>query len=663
MILPSAGLRVRIAALILLGLLPAVILVVVGQILERERAIDATYDSTKRLARLAAANEGALIEGARQLTIALSVLPAVVQRDASGCNTYTRLLLSAYPQYTNFGVVDRDGSLWCSSARIRASVNLGDRPYIRHVLEKGEAALSGYQVGRLTGLPSLVFASPLTNKDGSVWGATFASLRASAFGALGHELDVPEAAIYAIVDHDGRLVHRYPEENFPPGMDVSGHPSVRASRDSPFGSLQSPGLDGVTRLYGYAWTGPDRSRSVLVVVGVSKELAVAPANRTMLLGLIGLLVIAAVTILLASVASRALILKPVDRLLEATRRFAANDLRFRANLKGASELGELGRAVDNMAASIEREQQALKESEARFKDLAELSSDWYWEQDEHFRFTELSEEVGKNAGLAASSHIGKTRWEIAGVTLSQVEWDKHIAALEAHEPFENFVYERINPAGDMRYLCINGRPIFDANGKFKGYRGVGSDVTAAKAAEARIEYLAYHDDLTKLANRSSFSLILHHGISHAHRQNTGLALLFVDLDGFKTVNDTLGHEAGDTLLREVGKRLRDCVRQNDTVARLGGDEFVALLTDIPTGGLVARVARKILAEIAGSSVLLHDQIRITASIGISLYPQDGENEQTLMKNADTAMYRAKQRGKNQFQFYSPVQSARALDFS
>jgi len=402
---------------------------------------------------------------------------------------------------------------------------------------------------------------------------------------------------------------------------------------------------------------------VLVVVGVSKELAVAPANRTMLLGLIGLLVIAAVTILLASVASRALILKPVDRLLEATRRFAANDLRFRANLKGASELGELGRAVDNMAASIEREQQALKESEARFKDLAELSSDWYWEQDEHFRFTELSEEVGKNAGLAASSHIGKTRWEIAGVTLSQVEWDKHIAGLEAHEPFENFVYERINPAGDMRYLCINGRPIFDANGKFKGYRGVGSDVTAAKAAEARIEYLAYHDDLTKLANRSSFSLILHHGISHAHRQNTGLALLFVDLDGFKTVNDTLGHEAGDTLLREVGKRLKDCVRQNDTVARLGGDEFVALLTDIPTGGLVARVARKILAEIAGSSVLLHDQIRITASIGISLYPQDGENEQTLMKNADTAMYRAKQRGKNQFQFYSPVQSARALDFS
>lgn len=652
--LPSARLRLRIAALILLGLLPAFILVVANQILERDRAIAATYDLTKRLARLAAAKEGALIEGAHQLTIALSVLPAVVHRDAIACNTYARQLLSAYPQYTNFGVVELDGSVWCSSAPIKTSANLGDRPYVRHAIEEGKSVLGEYQVGRLTGLPSIAFASPIRGARGTVEGVAIASMLASAFGTLGRELDMPEDAIYAIVDHDGRLLRRFPEEQFALGMDLSGTEPFRASRNSLSGSMEAVGLDGVTRLYGYAWSSPDREQSILVVVGLSKDRAVAPANRAMSIGLLALLGVATLTIVLASIASQTLILNPVNRLLEAARRIAAGDLHFRANINETGELGELGRAVDNMAASLEREQKALKDSEARFKDLTELSSDWYWEQDELFRFTELSEEVASKAGITAPSHIGKTRWELPGINMSQGEWDRHIAVLEAHEPFENFVYERAGPDGGMRYLSMSGRPIFDAQGTFKGYRGVGKDVTATRAAEARIAYLAYHDVLTTLPNRASFSLILNHGISHAHRQKTGLALLFIDLDGFKTINDTLGHEAGDRLLQEIGKRLKGCVRQNDTVARIGGDEFVALLTDVAAPEHVAGVAEKILSEIAGSSSVLAGKIRVTASAGIALYPQDGENEQTLMKNADSAMYRAKQQGKNNFEFHNPT---------
>ncbi len=127
--------------------------------------------------------------------------------------------------------------------------------------------------------------------------------------------------------------------------------------------------------------------------------------------------------------------------------------------------------------------------------------------------------------------------------------------------------------------------------------------------------------------------------------------MFIDIDRFKNINDTLGHDAGDTLLREIGTRLRHCVRQADTIARLGGDEFVILLQDINEPADVAKVAHKILAEIAGSLDILGQEIRVTASIGISIYPQDGEGEQTLMKNADIAMYHAKQEGKNNFQFH------------
>jgi diguanylate cyclase (GGDEF)-like protein/PAS domain S-box-containing protein len=303
---------------------------------------------------------------------------------------------------------------------------------------------------------------------------------------------------------------------------------------------------------------------------------------------------------------------------------------------------------------------ALKQSEARFRALTEMSSDFYWEQDENFRITAMSTGVEKAVGIDSQWHIGKTRWEVPGIMLSEKEWAAHRAILEAHQPFSDFTYERVGREGDKCYLSISGQPIFDAQGNFTGYRGIGKDVTAAKVAEARIQYLAYHDSLTALPNRSSFSLILNPGIARARRDGKKLAVLFIDVDRFKNINDTLGHDAGDMLLREIGNRVRHCVRQADTIARLGGDEFVVLLQDISEPENVAKVAHKILLEIASSLDIFGQELRVTASIGISIYPQDGQDEQTLMKNADIAMYHAKQQGKNNFQFHSEQMDTHTL---
>ena len=177
----------------------------------------------------------------------------------------------------------------------------------------------------------------------------------------------------------------------------------------------------------------------------------------------------------------------------------------------------------------------------------------------------------------------------------------------------------------------------------------------------RIEYLAYHDGLTGLPNRSMFSKLLAQSISESRRYDRHLAVAFLDLDRFKQINDTLGHEAGDQLLKEVAARLRTCVRDSDTVARLGGDEFVLLLPALDDGKYAATVAQKILAVIAGPFTLIGHEFRITTSIGISTYPQDGLDEQTLTKNADIAMYQAKAEGKNNFQFYSERLNANSLE--
>jgi diguanylate cyclase (GGDEF)-like protein len=177
----------------------------------------------------------------------------------------------------------------------------------------------------------------------------------------------------------------------------------------------------------------------------------------------------------------------------------------------------------------------------------------------------------------------------------------------------------------------------------------------------RTEYLAYHDGLTGLPNRGLFSKLLSQYIADATRETRTLAVAFLDLDRFKRINDTLGHEAGDELLREVANRLTGCVRASDVVARLGGDEFVVLLPESPAGMLSAAVAQRILAAIARPFTLVGQKFEITASVGICTYPKDGLDEQTLIKNADIAMYQAKSEGKNNFQYYSEELNANSLE--
>ena len=177
----------------------------------------------------------------------------------------------------------------------------------------------------------------------------------------------------------------------------------------------------------------------------------------------------------------------------------------------------------------------------------------------------------------------------------------------------------------------------------------------------RVEYLAYHDNLTDLPNRALFSRYLSYGMQYAQRYDKHLALLFLDVDHFKTINDSLGHDAGDELLHELGQRLHHSVRESDIVARMGGDEFVIMLPDISEGTQVQPVANKILTTVGKPFTLAGQEFLITISVGIALYPQDGEDEQTLMKNADTAMYYAKDRGRNNFQFYTEQLNTDSLE--
>ncbi len=186
-------------------------------------------------------------------------------------------------------------------------------------------------------------------------------------------------------------------------------------------------------------------------------------------------------------------------------------------------------------------------------------------------------------------------------------------------------------------------------------------ILANQRAEKQIKHLAYHDTLTGLPNRVLFHDRLQQALSHAVREEHPMGVMFLDLDRFKIINDTLGHDVGDELLKAVSQRLINCIRQGDTVVRLGGDEFTIILPVITKAEDAAFVAQKILVTLAEPFLLNHQELHITSSIGISLYPNDGTNTQTLIKNADIAMYRAKDLGKNNYQFYTADMNSRALE--
>lgn len=299
-------------------------------------------------------------------------------------------------------------------------------------------------------------------------------------------------------------------------------------------------------------------------------------------------------------------------------------------------------------------EESLRESEARFRSLTQMSSDFFWETDPQHRVVSVVHGPSYPSAEIGYGVVGKTLWDVPAVSPEEAGWAAHKATLESHIPFRDFEFSRAMSDGMARYFSLSGEPRLAADGSFLGYRGVGRDVTESALTRERIASLAYRDPLTGLANRTSLAPALEQAVERARRRGVKLAGVFIDLDGFKQINDVYGHDAGDRCLIEVARRLRGSVRASDVVARLGGDEFFVLLEEVQDENAVESVIRKLLSE----AVRPYDlpggaQARLTASMGVSLFPDHAADATALVKIADTAMYSAKQAGKNGYCFFNP----------
>ncbi len=310
---------------------------------------------------------------------------------------------------------------------------------------------------------------------------------------------------------------------------------------------------------------------------------------------------------------------------------------------------------------------ALRESEAHFRSLVEQASDSFYVHDVDGRFIDVNQQ--------GCTCLGYTREELLQMNIADIDLDLSISELRylrdqisTREPIALESRQR-RKNGEIFPVEIRMGPI-DIDGQ-RHLLSLVRDVTERKQMQDHIQHLAYHDPLTDLPNRAMFNRQLNHAIAQAQRYHKGLAVLFIDLDRFKNINDTLGHDAGDRLLKEMARRISSCLRVSDMVARaekatdmlarLGGDEFVVLIEEVTDSARVSHIARKILSAMVKEFPLEGQLIHVTASIGISMFPEDGRNEFSLMKHADIAMYRAKDRGKNTFQFYSSQMDLHSAD--
>ncbi|HEY6354110.1 MAG TPA: sensor domain-containing diguanylate cyclase, partial [Burkholderiaceae bacterium] len=238
------------------------------------------------------------------------------------------------------------------------------------------------------------------------------------------------------------------------------------------------------------------------------------------------------------------------------------------------------------------------------------------------------------------------------------DWDEHRAALERREPFRDFEFVYRDDKGDMLHVSANGDPNHDANGQFTGYRGTARDITVHKRAAQRIQYLSTHDELTGLPNRAALRQLVSQASELAKRYDRRFAVLLLNIDRFRRMNDSLGRDAGDALLRELARRLQKQLRASDVVARLDGDEFAVLAHELPTPQHAEPIARKLLEAVSEPLMVQSHEFRLTACVGIATYPHDAQDERSLMKRAQLALRAGKREGMNTLRFDEAAAKAR-----
>jgi diguanylate cyclase (GGDEF)-like protein/PAS domain S-box-containing protein len=282
----------------------------------------------------------------------------------------------------------------------------------------------------------------------------------------------------------------------------------------------------------------------------------------------------------------------------------------------------------------------------QFRALMENTEDSIYFKDRECRLLRVSRRMAQNLGFSdVSELVGKTDIDLFGESFGQRTFLEDLRIMESDEPIIGLVESRIVGA-ETNWTLTTKVPLHDASGAVVGLMGITREINELKRTELNLQHMATHDPLTGLPNRYLMIDRLTHTVAQAVRTGSTFAVLFLDVDDFKAINDARGHEFGDLVLQSIGGTVVGTVRASDTVARIGGDEFVVIIDALDQGDHATLVAEKIRRNVAKPFTLKRHKVNVTVTIGIGLYPENGKDADVLLGAADYAMYLAKAQGKN-----------------
>lgn len=407
-----------------------------------------------------------------------------------------------------------------------------------------------------------------------------------------------------------------------------------------------------------------------IVVSQPQDVFLEPVVAQMQSAFLLVAVIVIVVVLIVMAATK-LLLGPVKRLTSVVKSIADGDLRAKANIEADDEIGGLATAFNDMTTNINNliidledeigSHKLTAENLNKLSQAIEQSPVSVMITDLQGAIEYVNPRLCKLTGYSAEELKGKNPRILKSGHTPKVQFKNMWHAITAGQSWSGELYNK-KKNGDLFWENVTISPIKNKDNKSTHYLAIKEDISLRKDYEERLLYQASYDKLTDLPNRTLAYDRIQQAIANAIREQNHIALLYMDFDHFKNINDTLGHGAGDEFLKHMAGRLKACVRDFDTVARLGGDEFLIMLVDIDADGtgdnntfdsVVNNKTEEILSRVSKPCVVQDMEFSVTASVGIAIFPQDGDDPHVLLRNADTAMYRSKRKGRNTYEVFTP----------
>ncbi|MEW5974111.1 MAG: EAL domain-containing protein [Pseudomonadota bacterium] len=668
-----ASLRAQLLLLVLLGAVPAFLIIFILADHFRhtihEQMETQLLDRTRQLAE----QHQGHIDQTHQLLIALAQIPAIQRGEGEACESVLADILhhGSFP-LSNLLSIRPNGDVLCNGAAPGKRLQVGDRDYFQLAMRTGRFAVGHYIISRTNNKPVLGLIYPHLS-DGRIDFLTFAALDLSWLNDHPQIATLPEHATLTVIDRQGTVLLRHPHGDAWLGKEMAGHPLVSTLLEQDAGShFVAEDLEGGQRFFAYAPLGPEHAPHARLALGLPEDVATAHDRQLLMQALASLLLAILLVLGVGWASTGGFLMRRVQPVIAAVRRIMHGDLSVRIGLPPSrDELGELASAVDAMAASLEYQEQqagealaALRENKERLDMVLQATEMGLWDWNVQTGEVIFNEGWAKMLGYRLDELEPNVRtWERL---VHPDDLPRILQVLNEHLEGYRALYETEHRMrtkdGEWRWILDRGKVMLrDAEGRPLRAAGTHQDITEKKRAEEQLAYLAHHDALTGLPNRVLFAERTEHAIRRAARDHQHLALLFLDLDHFKNINDSLGHALGDRLLQAVARRLREQLRDEDTLARMGGDEFIILLENAGQPHDVAHTAQRLLQAFTPSFEFEGNTLFVSTSIGIALYPQDGEDLSLLMQRADAALYRSKAEGRNAFHFFSAEMAEAAAE--